>query len=169
MRALTGFDRVIVTRLQSDGPGTIIAEAARGSVDTLPGAQMSKVLLAANDLAAVCGTSLHVVADVDAEPVPIIVALQSDHHFPELACAVLRAASVDQRDRLRSLGARASVTLALEVDGALWGLVSCHHNAPRRISFERRALVELFAQMFAMRIEIVELKSALARGSALPA
>ncbi len=163
IRSLTGFDRVIITRLPGEGSPKVIADAARAPADRPAGVQVSAAALAGPDLAAVRRTLLHVVADIDAAPVSIV-----GDHCPDVACAVLRSASNDQLEQLRLLGARASVTIALEVDGALWGLVSCHHNAPRRISFERRAMIELFAQMFAMRIEIAELKAASSRGSALP-
>lgn len=169
VRALTGFDRVIVTRLDKDGSGVVVAEAARGSIDSLVGTRIPTTAFAAYERAAFRRTSLHVIAEIAAEPVKIVGGPPDGAHLPDLARAVLRSASIGQLDQLRSMGARASVTIALEVDDALWGVISCHHNAPRRVSFERRAMAELFAQMFAMRIEIAELKSALARGKASPA
>ncbi len=169
VRALTGFDRVIVSRLDAEGSGMVIAEAARGSIGNLVGTQIPATALAPYEHVAYRRTSLQVIADVEAEPVAIVGSPAGDAKVPDLARAVLRSASTGQLDQLRAMGARASVTIALEVDDALWGIISCHHNAPRRVGFERRALAELFARMFAMRIEIFELKSALSRGSALPA
>jgi light-regulated signal transduction histidine kinase (bacteriophytochrome) len=166
MRALTGYDRVMVTRLDADGTGTVIAEASRGSADRPVGAQVPTAGLAAYELAACRRTALHVIADAEAEPVPIISGPPSSPDVPDLARAVLRSASDGQLEHLREMGARSSVIIALEVDGGLWGMICCHHNAPRRISFERRAMAELFAGMFALRIEIAELKSALSSGPA---
>ncbi len=169
MRALTGFDRVIITRLEGDGSGMVIAEAARASGQKLAGARVPATAIAAYELAAYRRTPLHVIADAEAEPVAIIGEASDGAHVPDLGRAVLRSPSTGQLDHLRSMGARSSVTIALEVDDALWGLISCHHNSPRRVGFERRALAELFARMFAMQIEIAELKSALSLGSALRA
>lgn len=166
VRALTGFDRVIVSRLGADGTGMVIAEAARGSIGSLVGTQIPATALATYEHAAYRRTSLHVIADVEAEPVAIVGSPAGGAQVPDLARAVLRSASTGQLDHLRAMGARASVTIALEVDDALWGIISCHHNAPRRVSFERRAMAELFARMFAMRIEIAQLKSVVARGNA---
>lgn len=169
MRALTGFDRVIVTRLEGDGSGTVIAEAARASGRTLAGARIVATAMAAHELVAYRRNPLHVIADAEAGPVAIVGAASGGARVPDLARAVLRTPSVGQLDHLRSLGARSSVTIALEVDDAIWGLIACYHNAARRVGFERRALAELFARMFAMRLEIGELKSALSLGSALRA
>lgn len=163
VRALTGYERVIVSRLNADGSAMVIAEAARGSIGNLLGTHIPATALAAYEHVAYRRSSLHAIADVDAEPVAIVGSAACDGQFPDLARAVLRSASKGQLDQLRAMGARASVTIALEVDDALWGIISCHHNMPRRISFERRAMSELFARMFAMRIEIAQLRSAVVR------
>ena len=51
------------------------------------------------------------------------------------------------------MGVGASMSISIIVEGELWGLFACHHYAPRCPSFERRSVAELFAQMFAMRLE----------------
>lgn len=159
MRALTGFDRVMVTRFEDDGSGVIIAESARAASDSLVGARLPATAVDPAERAAFRRSPLHVTADVDAAPVAIITDPSSFGHAPDLTRAVLRLASPGQLDQLRSMGAQASVAIALEVDDALWGLITCHHHAARRVSFERRSLAELFAQMFAMRIEILQLRT----------
>lgn len=169
VRALTGFDRVMVTRFDSDGSGVVVAESARGAIDSFVGAHIPATSIAAYERAAYRRSPLHVIADVEAEPVAILGGAPGNDHGPDLARAVLRSASIGQIDQLRAMGARASVSMALEVGDALWGIISCHHESPRRVSFERRAMAELFARMFAMRIEIAALKSALASRSEAPA
>lgn len=164
VRALTGFDRVMVTRFSGDGSRTVVAESARGSIESFVGAFIPATAIEAYERSAFRRSPLHVIADAQAAPVGIASAV--DHGNPDLSRAVLRSASAGQLDQLRAMGARASVSMALEVGGALWGVISCHHHGPRRINFERRAMAELFARMFAMRIEILELKSALAGVSA---
>ncbi len=166
VRALTGFDRVIVSRFDADGSAMVIAEAARGSIGNLVGTSIPATALDACERAAYRRTSLQVIADVEAAPVAIVGSSIGDPQVPDLARAVLRSASIGQLDQLRTMGARAAVTIALEVDDSLWGIISCHHAAPRRVSFERRAMAELFARMFAMRIEIAQLRSAAANGDA---
>ncbi len=51
------------------------------------------------------------------------------------------------------MGVGASLSISIIVDGELWGLFACHHYAPRIPSFQMRSVSELFAQMFAMRLE----------------
>lgn len=164
MRALSGFDRVIVTRLKEDGSGVVIAETARSSITSFASAKIPSSALARYERAAFRRTAMHVIADVEAAPVDVIGGPLADAAAPDLTRAVLRLASDGQADQLRLMGAQSSVTMALIVDDALWGIIACHHATPRRISFERRSMAELFARMFAMRIEIAELKHAAAGG-----
>lgn len=51
------------------------------------------------------------------------------------------------------MGVAASLSVSIIVDGKLWGLFACHHNTPIRPSIETCAVAELFAQLFASRIE----------------
>jgi light-regulated signal transduction histidine kinase (bacteriophytochrome) len=51
------------------------------------------------------------------------------------------------------MGVGASLSISIVIDGRLWGLFACHHYQPRLPSLERRALSELFGQMFAMKLE----------------
>lgn len=157
VRALTGFDRVIVTRFD-DGGAAVIAESARGTSNSFVGTRIPASTLSDYERTAFRRSPLHVIDDVDGEAVAIVTVRPGD--VPDLSRAVLRTASAGQIDYLRAIEARCSILIALEVGGAPWGMIACHHHAPRRTSFERRALVELFTQMLALRIEILELRSA---------
>ena len=50
------------------------------------------------------------------------------------------------------------MSISIIVDDKLWGLFACHHYGPRTLTFERRSVCELFAQMFSMRLESRERK-----------
>src|SRR6478735_7300992 len=51
------------------------------------------------------------------------------------------------------MGVAASLSISIVVDDELWGLFACHNYSPRSPTFERRSVCELFAEMFAMRLE----------------
>ncbi len=75
MRALTGFDRVMVYRFDPDGSGEVIAEAARAGLEPYLGLhypasdipQQARVLYQRN--------WLRIIPDIKALPVPIEPAL----------------------------------------------------------------------------------------------
>ncbi|WP_163837231.1 GAF domain-containing protein, partial [Providencia stuartii] len=74
----------------------------------------------------------------------------------DLTYAALRAASDAQRETMRRMGAKASLTLALTVRGNLWGLIVCHHATPCSLSFEVRTACEHLAQILSLQIEAKE-------------
>jgi two-component system, chemotaxis family, sensor kinase Cph1 len=50
----------------------------------------------------------------------------------------------------------ASFSLSLLKDGALWGLIACHHMAPLHLSYERRRACEVLTQLLALQLSSEE-------------
>ena len=91
---------------------------------------------------------LRLIVDVHAEPSPVLPAASpATGGALDLSDCVLRAVSPVHLEYLRNMGVRASMSVSLVRDGALWGLVSCHHYAgPRQVPYDVRAACELLAQ-----------------------
>ncbi|MCY7338543.1 MAG: GAF domain-containing protein [Sphingomonas bacterium] len=152
LRSLTGVDRVLIARHVGDGAGAgdeVVAECVRGGLESLVGQRFDCDALSAS------AGGLYVIADVEAETVALLPGLDAPL---DLSRAILRVAPPAELAFLRRFEARAAMGIALIVGGKPWGVVAFHHHLPRSPSFERRAMVELFAAMFAMRIEISELR-----------
>jgi light-regulated signal transduction histidine kinase (bacteriophytochrome) len=134
MRALTGYDRVTLTC------GHHRAESSRGAFDGP--ADMSADLPA-------------IVADCTAAPVAIFPRDEADS---SAADALMRSPDTAALKTLASEGARATMRVPFNVDD-LHGEFRCESRTPREPSFELHAAAELFAQLFAMRLEIDHLKN----------
>ena len=78
-------------------------------------------------------------ADRDAEPL-------------DLSFSGLRGVSPLHLEYMRNMGTPASLSFSLMRGNRLWGLVSCHHAAPRRPSLATRSLCGLISQMLAARL-----------------
>jgi len=134
MRALTGYDRVTLVC------GDHRAESSRGAF--AGPADMSTELPA-------------IIADVDAAAVPIFP------REPDETSAADALLCCPHESLTKSLGAaavRATMRVPFNVDD-LHGEFRCDSRTPRPPSFELHAAAELFAQLFAMRLEIDHLKS----------
>src|SRR5205085_407017 len=70
--------------------------------------------------------------------------------------ASLRSVSPIHIEYLRNMGVRATLTVSLMRGDDLWGLITCHHDAPRRLSASTCAAAELFGQVFSLQIEAKE-------------
>ena len=129
MRALTGFDRVTV----SCAAGR--AQSSRGGAGSEPPAELPPL-----------------VVDSAVAPVGIYPRRAPD---PALDRALLRAPSPAALDRLREAGIASSLSVPFGADGRFL----CENRAVRPVGIELHAAAELFAQMFAMRLEIEALRS----------
>ena len=130
MRALTGYDRVVLTC------GDRRAISSRGS------------FAAASD-----PTDLPIIiADVASEGVAVF---PRETDETSIDAALLRAPTMQQREGLTAQGIKAILRVPFKADG-LSCEFCCENRSPRQPSFELHAAAELFAQMFAMRLAIDE-------------
>ena len=158
VRALTGFDRVMVYRFAADGSGEVIAEVAKPGIGTFKGLHYPATDIPAQARALYKRSLLRVISSVEAEPVPVLPQLDAEGQPLDLSLSILRSVSPIHIEYLKNMGVQASMSISIVVDDRLWGLFACHHYQPICPSFERRSVCELFAQMFAMRLESRERK-----------
>ncbi|MFB2550091.1 HWE histidine kinase domain-containing protein [Ensifer soli] len=160
-RALTGFDRVMVYRFDETGSGEVVAEAARGGIGSFLGLHYPASDIPAQARALYVRNLFRIIADVDAEAVPILPLLDAHGAPLDLSMSGLRSVSPIHIEYLRNMGVKASLSISIIVDGRLWGLFACHHYAARLPSLERRTAAELFGQMFSSRLESRERRIAM--------
>ena len=140
MRALTAFDRVTLliggSKATSSRTGVPFRSGANATLsDDLP--------LLVSDSAAT-GVSVFPREDEDSA----------------IATAILRAPSADEKAELIERGFGSTMRIPVVLDNEKIGEFRLAHTKPRRPSFEVHAAAELFAQLFAMRLEIDRLKGA---------
>jgi len=159
VRALTGFDRVMVYRFDADGSGVVVAEAARAGIGSFLDLRYPASDIPQQARKLYLRTPFRIIADVNATPVPIVPQRDERGAPIDLSLSVLRSVSPIHIEYLKNMGVGASLSISIIVEGQLWGLFACHHYAARCPSFERRSLAELFGQMFALKLESRERKS----------
>jgi light-regulated signal transduction histidine kinase (bacteriophytochrome) len=158
VRALLGFDRVMVYRFAADGSGEVVAEAVRSGIGKFMGLRYPASDIPAQARELYRRNLLRLITDVNAVPVPIIPQRDQNGQPLDLSLSALRSVSPIHIEYLKNMGVGASLSISIIVDGNLWGLFACHHYAARRPTFERRSVSELFAQMFSMQLESRERK-----------
>ncbi|WP_245259591.1 HWE histidine kinase domain-containing protein [Methylobacterium sp. 10] len=153
MRALTGFERVMVYRFDPDGAGEVVAEAARAGLEPYLGLRYPASDIPRQARALYERNWLRLIADVDAKPSAIVPQLSPEGRPLDLTMSVLRSVSPIHLEYLRNMGVAASLSVSILRGGKLWGLFACHHRVPNHLSFERRSGIELFGQMFSWIME----------------
>ncbi|MEQ9643768.1 MAG: HWE histidine kinase domain-containing protein [Alphaproteobacteria bacterium] len=153
LKALSGFDRVMVYRFSPDGSGEVIAEACNPDVESYLGLRYpaSDIPRQARELYR--RNLLRIISDVDGETVPVVPATDMNGEPLDLSLSGLRAVSPIHLEYLRNMGVQASMSISILRRGELWGLFACHHYAPRVLSYDLRTALGLFGEWFAFIID----------------
>jgi len=156
-RGLTGYDRVMVYRFDEAGHGEVLSEEREPGLEPYLGNRYpaTDILQIARRLYE--RNRVRVLADINYAPVPLAPAVLPDTGQPlDMSLCALRSVSPIHVQYLKNMGVGATLVVSLMVGGRLWGLVSCHHYAPRAVPFEMRAACELLAEAVGTRIAALE-------------
>jgi PAS domain S-box-containing protein len=156
-RRITELDRVMVYRFHADESGEIIAECKREDQASWLGWRYP-----AHDIPRPAREIFkkiwsRPVPDVRAELFEMVPLLNPDTREPlDMTYCSLRGASVMYTEYLDNMGVRAAFTLPLMREGELWGLIACHHDTPRLISYRVRAACEFLARGASQQLQRAE-------------
>jgi light-regulated signal transduction histidine kinase (bacteriophytochrome) len=153
VQTITGYDRVMVYRFAPDWHGEVIAEARdlRSNIPSYLGHHFPASDIPAPARELFVKNWVRMIADVDAPTYPIKSARA--HTKPiDLSRSALRAASPIHIEYLQNMGVKATLTMSLICDGKLWGLIACHHYAPKRIEAQQRAVLSLIAKLISAKL-----------------
>lgn len=157
IRAMTGFERVLVYRFDADWNGEAVAEARTPQWDhSLMGLRFPASDIPAQARALYTRSPARFVADRDAPPAPLLADPHDGGRPVDLTYAQARALSPIHLEYQRNLGVDGSMSASILVDGALWGLVIGHHRRPHYVPPETRALAQLVTDAFALRVHELE-------------
>jgi light-regulated signal transduction histidine kinase (bacteriophytochrome) len=151
IRALTGFDRVMVYRFADDGTGEVVAESAVSDLPPFLGLRYPASDIPVQARALYRRNYLRIISDVNAAPVPILPSTVPEGDELDLSMSGLRSVSPIHLEYLRNMGVRASMSISILQRGELWGLIACHHREPIRLDLEIRSTAELFGGRFCVR------------------
>jgi light-regulated signal transduction histidine kinase (bacteriophytochrome)/CheY-like chemotaxis protein len=155
VRAVLGYDRVMIYQLGSDGAGKVIAEAKRSTLESFLGQYFPASDIPQQARALYLRNPIRVIPDVQFEAVALEPVLDPSGEPLDLSYAHLRSVSPIHCEYLQNMGVGATMSISIIVNGALWGLIACHHYSPRNLTMGRRVAAEMFGEFFALHIETV--------------
>ncbi|GAB6388792.1 HWE histidine kinase domain-containing protein [Stutzerimonas marianensis] len=156
MRAVTGYDRVMIYRFLHDDSGEVVAEAVRPGTESYLGLRYPATDIPAQARTLYRRQPLRLIPDVDYQPVPVLPGRGPDGLPLDLGLAALRSVSPVHIQYLRNMGVRATLTVSLMKGDRLWGLIACHHGEPHYLSGALCSAAELFGQMLSLQIDARE-------------
>ena len=149
VRAVTGFDRVVLCRFGDDESGEVVAEASRPDLAPWLGLRYPATDIPRQARALYLKNRLRFIPDVNYVPVPLVPArTPTSGRPPDMTYAMLRSVSPMHLEYLRNMGSAATMTISVIRDGRLWGIIACHHLTPRLLGYELRDLCQFIGKTF---------------------
>jgi chemotaxis family two-component system sensor kinase Cph1 len=154
-RSLTGFDRVMVYRFLDDGAGMVLAEDRRSDLPTFLNHHFPASDIPAQARALYLRNLIRVIPDVAYQPValrpPSLSAVPLD-----MSDSGLRSVSPVHIQYLANMGVGASASVSIVKDNTLWGLIACHNDTPRSLTYDIRAACRSLAGSLSRQIKAKE-------------
>ena len=154
-RKLTGFDRVMIYQFLDDAAGAVLAEDKVPELPSFlnhhfPGSDIPRQ---AREL--YVRNLVRSIPDVRYIPAPLRPAWREAAPL-DMSDSVLRSVSPIHMQYMQNMGVAASASISIVKDGALWGLIACHHRAPRRLGYDVRVACASLAGGLSRQIKAKE-------------
>lgn len=161
VRAMLGYDRVMIYQLGIDGAGKVIAETKRSDLESFLGQYFPGSDIPKQARALYLRNPIRIISDANFKRIPIEPVLDLSGEPLDLSYAHLRSVSPIHCEYLCNMGVGASMSISIIVDGALWGLIACHHYAPRTLAMGQRVAAEMFGEFLSLHIETLRVRQTL--------
>jgi chemotaxis family two-component system sensor kinase Cph1 len=153
VRRITGFDGIRMYRFDQEWNGTVIAEEIEGELEsylgqTFPASDVPKqarALYIKNPFRLIPNRNY-----TSYKLYPVINTITNG--FIDLSDCNLRSVAGVHLEYMANMHVTASMSIRVMVDGALWGLISCHHITEKYLSSESRFIFEWLSMEISYRI-----------------
>ncbi|MEB3359537.1 MAG: ATP-binding protein [Synechococcales bacterium] len=157
VRSVTGFDRVMLYKFDSDGHGEVVAEEKLDDMEAYLGLHYPESDIPKTARKMFLSNWIRVIPDAKATPVALYPAVNPvTHQAVDLTLSILRSAYPCHLEYLHNMGVGASMTISLMKDQKLWGLIACHHRTPKHVPYELRKACEFLGRMIFAEISTRE-------------
>ncbi|GBE95120.1 sensor histidine kinase [Nostoc cycadae] len=157
VRKVTGFDRVMLYKFDHDGHGSVIAEEKLEILEPYLGLHYPESDIPKPARKLFASNSIRIIPDAQAAPVQLIPAINPvSQRSSDLTNSILRSPAACHLEYLHNMGVGASLTISLIKDNKLWGLIACHHQTPKFVSYELRKACEFLGRVIFAEISARE-------------
>ena len=154
-REATGFDRVMIYRFLDNGAGCVMAEAQAPHLHSFLNHHFPATDIPQQARALYVRNRVRVIPDVAYTAAPLRPALTGGANV-DMSDVALRSVSPIHIQYLKNMSVAASASVSIVKDGALWGLVACHHLSPRMLTSDVRGFCRALASSVARHIRAKE-------------
>ena len=152
IKDLTGFDRVMTYQFIDGWRGTVVAEARRADLNSYVGLQFPGSDIQPC-LSLYYRDNLRIRPDVEAESVELFPPRTPiNNQLLDLSLTMLRGIGPCYQEFMANMGVKANIVISLFKEQQLWGMVTCHHYAPKQVPYEIRQACDFLGQVMSTEI-----------------
>lgn len=153
VKAIAGFDRVMVYRFEADDHGVVIAEEKESHLESYLGLHYPAIDIPVPARKLFLRNWVRQIPNINYTPARLIsIDNASNEPALDLSDSVLRGVSPYHVEYLQNMGVAGSLTISLIDDKRLWGLIACHHYSPKLVSYETRKTCEFLGQFASIEL-----------------
>ena len=152
VRRLTGFDRVMLYRFDSEGHGTVLAEDRNERLPSHLGQSFPASDIPRQARALYVLNRLRIIPDVEYTPSPLVSEKDAAEKPLDLSLSILRSVSPVHRDYMRNMGTISSMSISIVAEGRLWGLISGHHAEAKTVPYLVRSACDVLSRIVAAQL-----------------
>jgi len=145
----------MVYQFLEDGAGRVLSEDRRGDLHSFVNHHFPASDIPRQARALYLRNLTRVIPDVGYQPAPLRPSWAAPVPL-DMSDSSLRSVSPVHLEYLRNMGVRASASVSIVRDGALWGLIACHHETPRVVPYGIRGACRALAGALARQIKAKE-------------
>lgn len=153
VRNIIQFDRVMVYQFDRQGAGEVVAEAKNKTLSTsYLGLHYPATDIPVASREMYLQSRLRWIPDLTAPSVELIAIDNTNTHALDLSFSLLRSVDSCCIEYHQNMGAKALLVIPLMKEGKLWGLISCHHQTAKYLSYSLRVVCELLGQFISLEL-----------------
>jgi len=157
VRDLTGYDRIMVYRFDTNWEGEVIAESKVEAVPSYFGVRFPASDIPPQARRLYTTNLVRQIADTKANPVPVLPELNPLTKQPlDMTHSLLRSLSPVHVEYLSNMGVQSSMSISLLQNGRLWGLIACHHMTPKQVSNTLQEASSFVSQIISPKLSLIE-------------
>ena len=162
LRRISGFDKVMIYRFDSDWNGTVIAEECEEDMESYLGFTFPASDIPKQARSLYLRNPYRYIPDRSYQPVKIYPVINPvTQSFTDLSDCNVRGVVSVHLEYLANMGVTASMSTRILNNDRLWGLIACHHKTPKHLSFELCSVFELLSDFISTRMNSLHNKEKL--------
>lgn len=153
VRQVSGYDQVMMYQFDHNRDGEVIAESRSAQMSSYLGNRFQASDISARALTSYTHNLTWVTANVNCVTVPVHACPKSGtDQILDMTYSAYRSLPPVHLKHLENMGVAATLTISLIQNGRLWGMLTCHHHAPRKVTLREWELYEFIGRTVSIKL-----------------